>query len=90
MVEDAAAGFQDSPEDAFTYVRKLSAPNVPDANIRAFVENAAPMLRIDQQWSNARLTPLRDSISDLTGVTSPDEVGPRVPAHVVGVEVVPS
>ena len=41
----AAAGFHDSVEDAFTYVRALSAPNVPDANIRAFVENAAPMLR---------------------------------------------
>lgn len=41
----AAAGFHDSVDDAFTYVRKLSAPNVPDANIRAFVENAAPMLR---------------------------------------------
>lgn len=48
----AAAGFQDSPEDAFTYVRKLSAPNVPDANIRAFVENAAPMLR----WLTAKTT----------------------------------
>lgn len=41
----AAAGFTDSTDDAFTYVRKLSADNVPDANIRAFVDNAAPMLR---------------------------------------------
>lgn len=41
----AAAGFEDDVEDAFRYVRKLSADNVPDANIRAFVENAAPMLR---------------------------------------------
>lgn len=41
----AAAGFNDSTDDAFTYVRKLSADNVPDANIRAFVDNAAPMLR---------------------------------------------
>ncbi len=41
----AAAGFNDSTDDAFTYVRKLSSDNVPDANIRAFVENAAPMLR---------------------------------------------
>lgn len=40
-----AAGFDDKPEDAFTYVRALSAENVPDANIRAYVENAAPMLR---------------------------------------------
>lgn len=48
----AAAGFNDSPDDAFTYVRKLSAPNVPDANIRAFVDNAAPMLR----WMTANTT----------------------------------
>lgn len=41
----AAAGFDDSPADAFKYVRKLSAKNVPDANIKAYVENAAPMLR---------------------------------------------
>ncbi|MBS0284741.1 MAG: FAD-dependent oxidoreductase [Proteobacteria bacterium] len=41
----AAAGFHDKVEDAFTYVRALSADNVPDANIRAYVSNAAPMLR---------------------------------------------
>lgn len=41
----AAAGFHDNVDDAFKYVRALSADNVPDANIRAYVENAAPMLR---------------------------------------------
>lgn len=41
----AEAGFKDDTKDAFKYVRKLSARNVPDANIRAFVDNAAPMLR---------------------------------------------
>ena len=41
----AAAGFHDNVEDAFKYVRALSADNVPDEQIRAFVENAAPMLR---------------------------------------------
>lgn len=40
-----AAGFEDKVEDAFKYVRGLSAKNVPDANIRAYVENAGPMLR---------------------------------------------
>lgn len=40
-----AAGFEDSLDDAFTYVRALSADNVPDANIRAYVNNAAGMLR---------------------------------------------
>ncbi|MEO9671914.1 MAG: FAD-binding protein, partial [Marinomonas sp.] len=39
------AGFHDKTEDAFTYVRALSADNVADANIRAYVENAADMLR---------------------------------------------
>ena len=41
----AAAGFQDDTKNAFKYVRKLSAKNVPDANIKAYVENAAHMLR---------------------------------------------
>ncbi|MFM7028246.1 MAG: FAD-binding protein [Chakrabartia sp.] len=40
-----AAGFDDKTDDAFKYVRKLSAKNVPDTNIRAFVDNAAKMLR---------------------------------------------
>ncbi len=39
------AGFEDNLDDAFTYLRALSADNVPDANIRAYVDNAAPMLR---------------------------------------------
>lgn len=39
------AGFEDSVDDAFKYVRALSKDNVPDANIRAFVTQAAPMLR---------------------------------------------
>lgn len=40
-----AAGFEDNLDDAFTYIRALSKDNVPDANIRAYIENAAPMLR---------------------------------------------
>ena len=40
-----AAGFEDNLDDAFTYLRALSADNVPDANIRAYVDNAGPMLR---------------------------------------------
>lgn len=40
-----AAGFNDTVADAFKYVRKLSAKNVPDANIKAYVSNAADMLR---------------------------------------------
>lgn len=40
-----AAGFEDDLDEAFKYCRGLSAPNVPDENIRAYVNNAAPMLR---------------------------------------------
>jgi 3-oxosteroid 1-dehydrogenase len=40
-----AVGFEDNLDDAFTYLRGLSADNVPDANIRAYVDNAGPMLR---------------------------------------------
>ncbi len=40
-----AAGFNDDLDAAFRYVRALSADNVPDAQIRAFVDNAASMLR---------------------------------------------
>ena len=53
-----AAGFEDDPEDAFTYVRGLSADNVPDANIRAYVENAAPMLNWLQAHTAIRYQPL--------------------------------
>lgn len=49
----AAAGFHDTVDDAFRYVRHLSAANVPDANIRAYVENAGAMLR----WMTRR-TPI--------------------------------
>ncbi|MGC6471588.1 MAG: FAD-binding protein [Parvibaculales bacterium] len=39
------AGFEDNLDDAFKYVRALSKDNVPDENIRAYVNEAAPMLR---------------------------------------------
>lgn len=39
------AGFEDDLDGAFTYLRGLSKDNVPDANIRSYVDNAAPMLR---------------------------------------------
>lgn len=47
-----ALGREDSPEEAFTYVRKLSSANVPDAHIRAFIDNAPKMLR----WVTANTT----------------------------------
>ncbi len=39
-----AAGAQDSPEEAFAYVRSLAAPNVPDSLIRAYIALAPEML----------------------------------------------
>ncbi len=47
-------GFEDDTEDAFKYVRALSADNVPDDNIRGYVDNAAEMLRWLQANSNVR------------------------------------
>src|SRR6266702_2210754 len=41
----AAAGQQDTPEEAFRYIRSLSASNVADANIHAYVDYAPRMLR---------------------------------------------
>jgi 3-oxosteroid 1-dehydrogenase len=41
----AAAGQQDTPEEAFLYIRALSNANVPDENIRAYVRSAPQMLR---------------------------------------------
>jgi 3-oxosteroid 1-dehydrogenase len=41
----AAAGQQDTPEEAFQYIRALSAASVPDENIRAYVRSAPLMLR---------------------------------------------
>lgn len=48
------AGLEDSEEEAFTYVRGLSAPNVPDETIRAFIRRAPEMLA----WIEAN-TPVR-------------------------------
>jgi len=40
----AQAGHPDDLDEAFGYVRRLTAPNVPDEQIRAFVDNAHRML----------------------------------------------
>lgn len=39
-----AAGLQDNEDDAYTYVRGLSAPNVSDDAIRAYIRHAPEML----------------------------------------------
>lgn len=46
----AEAGHADDLDDAFAYIRALSADNVPDSQIRAYVDNAHKMLR----WITAR------------------------------------
>lgn len=40
----AQAGQADDLDEAFGYIRRLTAPNVPDEQIRAFVDNAHRML----------------------------------------------
>lgn len=40
-----AAGLEDTPEDAYRYIRALTADNVPDDRIHAFVDQAPKMLR---------------------------------------------
>ncbi len=49
-----AAGAQDSPEEAFTYVRALAAPNVPDSLIKAYIHTAPEMLAWLEQASPVR------------------------------------
>lgn len=50
-------GFTDSEEEAFQYVRALSAPNVPDSLIRAYVKYAPKMLEWVVKNTPVRYTP---------------------------------
>lgn len=50
----AAAGHEDDLEDAFHYIRALSADNVPDEQIRAYVDNAHRMLSWLQDKANTK------------------------------------
>ena len=54
----AAAGQTDSEEEAFRYVRALSAPNVPDGTIRAFIHAAPEMLAWLEHSTPVRYTSL--------------------------------
>ena len=54
----AAAGQPDSPDEAFQYIRALSAENVPDENIRAYVHWAPQMLRWLVENTPVRYQPL--------------------------------
>lgn len=55
-------GLEDSEEDAFSYIRPQSAPNVPDSLIRAYIRRAPEMLA----WLHEK-TPVR-----YTSVAYPD------------------
>jgi 3-oxosteroid 1-dehydrogenase len=57
-----AEGLEDSEEEAFSYIRPQSAPNVPDSLIRAYIRRAPEMLG----WLTAK-TPVR-----FTSVPYPD------------------
>ncbi len=65
----SAAGHQDSPEEAFQYIRSLSAANVPDANIRAYVREAPRMLRWLEEQTPVRYQalPYPDYHAELPG-----------------------
>lgn len=49
-----AAGSDDTPEDGFKYIRALTAPEVPDSLIWAFVNNGPKMLDWMEQNSELR------------------------------------
>lgn len=53
-----AEGRDDSPEDAFTYVRSLTDDAVPDAKVWAFVRGASRMLKWMEEHSELRMRPL--------------------------------
>jgi 3-oxosteroid 1-dehydrogenase len=64
-----AAGLQDSPEDAFQYIRALAAPNVPDSLIRAYVKEAPAMLEWLEAHTQVRFmsVPYTDYHAELPG-----------------------
>ncbi|MFM2370738.1 MAG: hypothetical protein RIS85_460, partial [Pseudomonadota bacterium] len=49
-------GQQDSPEEAFTYIKELVGNTVTDARVRAFVENARVMKKRIEAVSDLRFT----------------------------------
>ena len=60
---------QDSPEEAFTYIAALTEGQVPEARIRAFVDNAPKMLAYMTAHSEVRYTaiPYTDYHAELPG-----------------------
>jgi 3-oxosteroid 1-dehydrogenase len=60
---------QDSPEEAMTYITALTEGTVPEARIRAFVDNAPRMLAYMIEHSEVRYTaiPYTDYHAELPG-----------------------
>jgi 3-oxosteroid 1-dehydrogenase len=48
------AGSDDTPEDGFKYIRALTAPDVPDSQIWAFVNNGSKMLEWMEQHTEVK------------------------------------
>lgn len=65
----AQAGHPDDLDEAFGYVRTLTAPNVPDAQIRAFVDNAHRMLEWIEREADVHFAalPYPDYYPEVTG-----------------------
>ncbi len=65
----AAAGFADTSAEAFQYLRALTAPNISDERIMAFVEGAPAMLRWMAEHTGLRFisTPYPDYHPELPG-----------------------
>ena len=58
-----ASGFEDNLDDAFKYLRKLSADNVPDANIRLYLLGSAMGVLLHQRG----LLPLHANAVEIDG-----------------------
>ncbi len=64
-----AAGVDDSPEDAFNYLRELIGEDVPEGKLRAYIANAGKMLHFLEDSCGARFRTVQyaDYHMDLPG-----------------------
>src|ERR1700761_1566894 len=78
-----AAGSDDPPEDVFKYIRALTAPDVPDSLIWAFVNNGPKMLEWMEQNSEVKYvtTHYRDYHPNLPGGKTAYRSHDAMPIH---------
>jgi len=64
-----AVGAQDSAEDAYAYLKALVGDDVPDAKLRAYIDNAPRMLRDMEEHTEVKYRPIdyADYHTDLPG-----------------------